>query len=197
MQPPWIGPPEGVLGGVVPQQLLIARTENVMLVASHITVFPNGIAFELSGLIRELPPERRGLHRGLIWDEGDPETMLRIGVLFADGRRVSNINRRFPTSDEEPTDPVMIEQGGGGGDRSFRQGWWVWPAPPPGALVLVAEWPALSVPESRATIDAPLIEDARTRILEVWPSSGPSSGGWESQRFDLFGVPPPPEEDPR
>lgn len=61
-------------------------------------------------------------------------------------------------------------------------GWWLWPSPPPGPLVVVAEWPAHGVADSRATVAADLIEDARSRIPEVWPS-GPAGSGYTVRRI--------------
>lgn len=190
-QPEWIGPPEGVLGGVVPVQVIVARTANVLIAATHFAVYPNGLTFEIRGLVHE--PAPRGRRSGMLWDDGDPHTALRIGILFADGRRVTNLSQDWPTGDDEPAGPTLICQGGGGGERSFDQGYWVWPAPPPGPLVVVAEWPAEAVPESRATIEAGLLDDARSRIEEVWPDSRPASGGWTS-RLTSSGARPRPSE---
>lgn len=68
----------------------------------------------------------------------------------------------------------------------------MWPAVPPGPLVLVTEWPAQDVPESRATIESDLIQEARGRILGVWPSTGPGPGG----RSGTFHVSLPAREEP-
>lgn len=185
-QPEWMGPPEGVLGGLLALQAVLARTDDVLLAVSHIAVYPNGLTIEMHGLLRE----EAGRRRGLLSDEPDPDTALRFGVLLADGRRAASTGRSWPESDDEPG-PVLMERGGGGSDRSFRRGWWLWPAPPAGPLVLVAEWPARSVPESRVTIEARALEDARSRILEVWPS-GPSRTGTSGAVVLGGRVPDPP-----
>jgi hypothetical protein len=183
-QPEWSGPPEGVLGGVLALQLALARTDRVLLAATDIAVYPNGLEFSIRGLLRDGP--QPGEYRPFLLHEEDPRTMLRVGALYPDGRRASNVGRAaLPEGDGEPTGPILWARGGGGGERSFNQGWWLWPLPPPGPLVLVVEWPAYEVPESRATIDAGLIEDARSRIQEVWPSS-PAAGGYTS--WSSYGV---------
>ena len=189
-QPEWIGPPEGTLGGVVPVQLALAATDRVLLAVTDVAVYPNGVS--LRGFLRQaegrsMPPIHPFFEAG-----EDPRTMLRVGALFPDGRRAVSPGGAFPEGDPDPSAPVLVPRGGGGGTRTFVQEWWLWPAPPPGPLVLVTEWPARGVPEARATIEGDLIEEARGRILEVWPSTGPASGG----RSGTFLVSLPAREEP-
>ena len=43
------------------------------------------------------------------------------------------------------------------------------PGPGPGPVVLVCEWPALGVPESRATVPPDVIDRARLLAISVEP----------------------------
>jgi hypothetical protein len=43
--PEWYGPPQGVLGGVVPLELLLARSDKAAVVIESATVYPTGMEF--------------------------------------------------------------------------------------------------------------------------------------------------------
>lgn len=177
-QPDWAGPPQGELGGVVPVELLIARTESVAVAVLGVRGFSSGFSFELVTLGApdiedELdpfdfgPPHRR---RG----EG-----LRFGVEFSDGRRATNLGWGPPPArgDGAPPEPVMHSGGGGGGGASWSQETWVWPLPPPGPLTFAVDWKAAGIPLTKREIDAEVVLEASRRavmlfdysVLPPWP----------------------------
>lgn len=166
----WQGPPANVLGGMVACQLLLARTDEVVLVATYFEAYPTGLAFRLVARMRT---ERADLHQRFVhWARaGDPSAALRIGVLFPDGRRAESLPMDFESAGD-PARPLLWPRGGGGSEAEWHQDYWLWPAPPDGDLVIVAQWTDESIAETRGTIDARLLVDARTRILEVWPAEG-------------------------
>lgn len=102
--------------------------------------------------------------------------MLRFGIEFADGRRVTNVGApgRGPG---EPEGPVLWGMGGGGGGGRWHQDFWVWPLPPPGPLGFVCEWPAAGIPLTRVDVDAQLVTDAAARAREMFPDQRTSAGG--------------------
>ena len=51
--PEWCGPPQGVLGGVVPLELLLARSEKTAVVIESATVYPTGLEFVIDVRWRE------------------------------------------------------------------------------------------------------------------------------------------------
>jgi len=93
------------------------------------------------------------------------DALLRFGVEFADGRKVTNLDMYpFVPEDLSADQPVLVEGGGVGseGGRLGRGAFWdlelvVQPLPPPGPLTFVCAWPARGIPEVRAEIDAGLI----------------------------------------
>lgn len=192
-QPEWIAPPDGVIGGVVASQLLLWESPVLMIAATHITTYPTGIAFQIAIAARaaEAGPDAPALDPdGLGMDA---ITALRVGVLYPDGRKAQTGVERW--SDEgDPEGPVLWPGGGGGGERSWRQDYWLWPAPPPGDLLFVVEWPGQGVPESRATLAGALLAEAWERTFAVWAGPPAPRQGWGGI-FGITAAEPPEDEE--
>ena len=165
-----------VLPGVAPVALLLARTDDTVVGLTDVRGYPNGFVFLLRlrwALVAD--PYERLPSPFPDWGSPDPldgdlfpEELLRFGVQFADGRRVTNMDRYpFVPEDLPPDQPVLVEGGGVGseGGRLGRGAFWdlelaVRPQPPPGPLAFVCAWPGRGQPESGVEIDARLILDA-------------------------------------
>lgn len=182
--PPWFGPPEGELPGVVAVELLLARTDRVAVALSGLRAFSTGFSFGIAtigapDLGEELDPFLFGAPHGRP-AAGDG---LRYGVEFADGRRATSQSWK-PPSREEPPQPVMHSGGGGGGGGNWHQDVWVWPLPPAGGMAFVLDWEAAGIPLTRHEIDAGLILEASKRavtlfdysVLPPWPDAGSGDG---------------------
>jgi len=179
-RPPWMGPPEGTLAGVVALELVLARSEKAAVCVTRLSAYPTGFGLELMTIAAEEEldpclfggPRMRGL-RPIRASSGEiPPEMLRFGIQFADGSKATNTERPFPPSsrdDPEPERPLIFPGGGGGGGGSWRQEMWVWPLPPPGPIAFVCEWPVAGIPLTRHEIDAQLILDAAQRAQVVFP----------------------------
>lgn len=178
-QPEWFGPPEGTLPGVVPVEVVLARSAKAAVYVTHLAAYPTGFQFEIHAIAApgeedELDVDpmmfrhhsaRRGGHSQL------PPELLRVGVQFQDGRRATSTAGPPFAPDKPPSGPVMIEEGGGGGGGSWREMYWVWPLPPSGALALVCEWPAADIPVARQEIDGQLVLDAASRAEVIFPEA--------------------------
>ncbi len=167
--PPWFGPPDGVLPTPLLARAVVVRTDKVLLTMDHFSVFPAGVQFTINLSVRppasihDMPWELHGRNASA----DDPE-FLRLGIAFSDGSTWTNLPGPFPSFDEEPTGPVVISQGGGGGENSWSMDQWLWPIPPPGDLTIYAAWPAYGVDETSIVIDATPFAAAAKAAEQIW-----------------------------
>jgi len=155
-QPEWFGPPDNVLGVVVPLDVTLARTSELALAVRGAVAYPTGIEFDVCLLLREPmqdPFDWHPFHRPREGSELPPE-ILRLGVQFADGAKATNLGMPFfpQGPDERPPGPILMPRGGGGGGRRWDVSFWLWPLPPRGELTLVCEWPVRAVELTRVEI---------------------------------------------
>jgi hypothetical protein len=166
--PAWLRPPETMVPGIVPVELLLARTDDRAVLVTGLRAYPTGVDFVLTVRPRPGQPHQRNrdpdrLHRLAYHD-------LRLELRFADGRMVGNDPRYWPRTfeTEEPDPPFLYYHGGGGSERGWYSRHWLWGLPPPGPLAFVCAWPAGQIPGSGAEIDARLVLKAADRAVSVW-----------------------------
>jgi hypothetical protein len=194
-QPPWMGPPYGVLPGVAPIELVMAANARAAVYVGRCSVYTTGFELELRVLVApeadELDPSLNGIyHRG----RGDNyDEMLRFGIQFSDGRKATNVGGPDFT-DDEPEGPLLWGMGGGGGGGRWRQDFWVWPLLPAGPVVFVCEWPAAEIPLTRTEIDAELLRTASTRARKLFRDQASSDGGSSWSSMGLLGKRSSPED---
>ena len=182
-QPVWSSAPEYVLPGVVPVELLIARSASTVVMLTGIRAFPEGLAMTLAIRLRG-PLERRDLHSE-VFDGPYQHSMgeqwqaerLKWGFEFSDGRRATNVDPPAWDAEDErpwkdkswrPDRPVLNGQGGGGGQRAIDRDYWLWPLPPPGRLRVVFQWPQQGIETTTHDVDAQPFLDAAARSQPVW-----------------------------
>jgi hypothetical protein len=162
--PAWLRSPEGPLPGIVPVELLLARTDTDAVLVGNLLAYPTGFDFDVAVRCRPGRPRQRREH---FWDDD-----LRFEVRFADGRTPSNDPLRWPHTVEtqEPDPPLLYHHGSCGSDHGWRSHHWLWGLPPPGPLAFVCAWSAGQIPLSGAEIDARLVLEAAGRAAPVWPA---------------------------
>jgi hypothetical protein len=184
---------DAVIPGSVPADVILIRTEQVAVAIGSVRVYPNGFEFTLHTRLRHEdesgpgtadPLERHGRMRG-----GQmPDDVLRLGVLYADGRRTAT-TAGHPFFDEDAdADRLVLLQGGGGGDgRRWDGDFWVYPLPPEGPVTFVASWPKHGVAETRVELDGAAIREAAGHAVTLWPEEPESEPGdahaWRTQRI--------------
>ena len=174
-RPVWSGPPTGVLPGYSAQKAVVFKTEDTLLVVHRFLVYPNGVEFTLSLLLRDasyelgdVPWELHGHPRRRPRSDSIPDEFLRFGILFSDGTKWTNLDWRHPSPHEEPSGPVITGRGGGGGGDQWEMGYWMWPLPPEGDMTFVASWPVRDIAEQRAEVDATEIRNRADEAETIW-----------------------------
>jgi hypothetical protein len=179
-RPRWLGPPEDSFGVLVPLHLVMVRTADLAVAIPSATAYRNGFGFELAIRRAAASGDAFALDRTLHWlgrEGSPPPEVLRVGVQFADGQKATSLERWWDYFDPQdaaqapPPGPVLVPQGGAGGERVRSQSYWVWPLPPDGPLAFVVEWPALDVPLTQARVDGALIRQAAAQDEGLWPAA--------------------------
>lgn len=159
--------------GAVPEPIVVAATPEVSVIAT-LTVSEDALGVTWHVINRRIPPGaardqlalRETARTGPL-----PDEFLRLGVAYDDGRTATNL----PWDDEDDDDttdperPVWRLRGGSGTPTVASTTIEVVPGPGPGPVTLVCEWPALGVPESRATVPADVVDRARLLSISVEP----------------------------
>lgn len=186
-QPAWLSPPEDILPGIVPVELVLGRSRNAVVLLTGVRAFPSGLQLNLAVRVRE--SVRRGDRNGGVFDDPyrrgkDPDWQarrLQWGLEFADGHRVTSVDpwpdqpNRDHSRSHRPDDwawgpdhPVLSGGGVTGGSRSEDRNYWLWPLPPPGRLRVVCQWPDQDIEPTVQDLDAgPFLDAGRAR--PIWP----------------------------
>ena len=111
-RPPWLAPPVNVLPGVVPVELLIARTEDTAVAVTGIRAYPTGFAFTVSIRLRR-PLQQEQTHSGpgilAMLDYLQPsgqvgEAFLRLGCASPTAARPpTSTESTFPAAAGDPS----------------------------------------------------------------------------------------------
>ena len=177
VQPEWVGPPDNVIPGALPLELLLAASQTVVVALRGRAAYPTGFEFDLVVRLRALAPaDEPSTSQFLVVSPEEvttgrlPPRFLRFGLEFSDGRKVTNLPRTGPRLIAHPgVGPILWGRDGSGSSLAWRQAYWVWPLPPPGPLKFVCAWPAFEIPESTASVDGARVIDAAQRATVVWP----------------------------
>jgi hypothetical protein len=171
--------PENEVPVALPQNVLLARTEDVAVALLGLQVYSTGLAFDLAVRVRPVKLPMADLHQAL-WRHGPGAPSLLVGLELADGTRVDNV-----TGPGSAGDVVFTQGSGSGNEYSVDQTWWLSPLPPEGPLTVVVRCPELGLAETSAVLDGTAIRAAADRVVELWPWERPPDHGRDE--------PPPPD----
>ncbi|MEV0613796.1 hypothetical protein AB0I81_10780 [Nonomuraea sp. NPDC050404] len=179
--PPWMGPPFTERGTILLTDRLLGRSGNVVLHLPLIRAYKTGCAFEVELTVRQgdLPAGDfldlmmthmyNAPHFRMRAGEPLPDRLLRWGVRYRDGTKLTTIDRREPGS----TEPMLYAMASGDGLRtgSLSSGirLWLWPLPPQEPFELAVEWPMGGIELSITEIDGAAIAAASERSTDYWP----------------------------
>lgn len=170
-EPPWVA-------GVVPLELLLARSDQAAVTVSAITVYPERFSLTVNSFLRPSVKRRGHQRRALpilrheLDDRRDPvpDEMLRFGLAWPDGGRATNLDWVEHDWPDATRPSHGLEEGSGSGtDHQYSTEYWAWPVPDSGQLTIVVEWPFFEVEETVTVIDATLFGEASRRAHPVWP----------------------------
>ncbi|MGW5355929.1 ankyrin repeat domain-containing protein [Streptomyces sp. NPDC004031] len=167
---------------VLPGAGVVGAGAEVRIVSVGWSVWPQAVTAKLTVFRTVLRQEPTGLGRG----RGKRQSGLRVGLLLADGRRVTSLDgtvmRRVTFTDaqgatrtaasSQAVGLIPLDPGIGPSHRSpFRTDvdLYLPELPPPGVTELVVEWPDEGIPETRTPLDTAAIRAAAERAVEVWP----------------------------
>ena len=182
---------DAVIPGSVSAEVMLIRTEEVAVAIGSVRAYPNGFELTLHTRLRHEdetgpgsadPLEQHGRWRG----RREPGDVLRLGVMYADGRRTAT-TAGHPFFDEDAdADRLVLLQGGGGGDaRRWDGDFWVYPLPPEGPVTFVASWPKHAVAETSVELGGAAIRAAAQRAVILWPEEpeldAGSASSWRTE----------------
>jgi hypothetical protein len=183
-RPPWVRPETEIPAAVGVEPTTLARTDDVVLLLAGLRSYSTGFEVDLCAVMRRA--QRRSepfwaMHGpGPYSDDPVPDDVLRVGIGFADGSVVTNVDRHMGAVDldNEPRRPFLMTGSSHGNQRRYDATYWIWPLPPPGPVKFVVEWPSLRIAETHHEIDARPILDASARALDVWPGEPSMMDDW-------------------
>jgi len=183
-RPAWMRS-DAVIPRLVPWEVMLARTGQAAVAVGGLHAYPNGFEFTVHARLRREDEPRPGVP-GLFGRHGwrrEPNEGLRLGVMYADGRRAA-----APGGCPRPDDAgqlVLQENGGGGSARTWDGNFWLSPLPPEGPVTFVVSGPEHGVTETRAELDGATIREAAGRAVMLWPEEPEFEPGdryaWSSQ----------------
>ncbi len=167
--PDWIAPPENVAPGKVHLDLAIPDEGRAVVTVPLARVFPTGWELVIGTTFAPYgSPFLREFHH-------DTESLLRLGILFADGAKLTTPQDgglHKPVL-EQPSRPVMRWLHGGGSGAETRDHFWIWPLPPEGPLELFFLWPSQDLAETSVELRGGTIRAAAEDARVLWEDDRP------------------------
>lgn len=211
-------PPENVVPVPVPHSVVLARTEDTVLVLGGLEVYPQGLAYRVDMFLRPGTEPREGDALG----HGAFGEVPRVGWLLGSGVKVGASadfmgfmampeevipEEDVPPQEPRPDRPSLADAGFSWGGLRGHLGHWLWPLPDGDVWTLVCQWDARDIPETRTMIDGAAVRAAAAQspgeLWEIPPMPEGAEVGWfayapmsGSTYQPMRSEPSPPEEEP-
>jgi hypothetical protein len=169
--PAWMRPDE-VIPGAVPGESLLARTGQAAVALGSVRAYPNGFEFTLHVRTRKVSEFGIGadpFEQRRRWLGQQDQDHLRLGILYADGRRAATTGSPWPADDAGDEQLILMPDGSSADDHRWDGDFWVHPLPPDGPVTFVVSWPRHDVAETRVELDGTAIREAAGRAVSLWP----------------------------
>jgi hypothetical protein len=176
----------------VPVDAVLAETADLVVCITGVQVFSSGLDLRLMAMSRRSEAEGHGQgFSAAVFGHGDPRDRVLLGVEFSDGRTADNLSRGHGYVDDPAFDdfttPVLLQQGGSGGDGHVDLSLYLSPLPSAGPLSVIAAWPGRGVAERVTKLPAEPFIEAASRVRVLWDPV---------EAEDRSGPPPLPEVPP-
>jgi hypothetical protein len=167
----------GWVGGVVPRQVILGRSDAAAVTVSDISVDPDGFDFRINAFVRRPPKRNRARRLPSAYDfqpyldDRLTDNVLRYGIEWPDGVRATNLDEnRLPPDATRPTH-LLTDSGSGGNEGSYMWECRARPSPSStaGTVTFVCEWPGLGIHETRFAVPAAEFVAAAEQAEPIWP----------------------------
>jgi hypothetical protein len=184
--PPWAGAPLYELPVVVHIGQFLHRSPTLVMAIKSADVFSTGCSFDLTWTIKRGEQSDEvwaGLNEAFFRPGPGPgygrspgaDSMLLFGAQFPDGSKAStgshSVHGLFE-GNQQPDPPVLLLRGDGssGAEDEFAGTGtvWLWPLPPEGKLLLVAQWKDMGLEECSVMLDGGRLREAVAGVQEYW-----------------------------
>lgn len=174
-RPTWLIPDDEI-GVATGTRAALVSNERQALALVDCIGYSNGFEFTIAYRSRdEIPHQLLGLGAG---PSSDRELIVRID--YPDGGRgtsgdcgMNAMTAHYEAAYEgkeppQPTGPVVLPQGGGGGGKRCHFSYWCWPLPPDGPMKVMVEWVGAGIATTTVEIDASPIRRAGLTSSRLW-----------------------------
>jgi hypothetical protein len=169
--------PQHWVPGTGPAGALLARSATTAVVLHVTGSYPQGLALTVQLLFH--PEHTDDVPWRPVPRYRPPREGLRLGMQWADGRRVEADTGRGPEEGPGPEGFRLVLHGGGGGGLEWLWSGWLWPLPPAEPVDVYVEWSRRGIPETRTEIDLTPVVRWADHAAELWPLPGPPEDtGW-------------------
>ena len=161
------GPPQDEVGVLALASFVLARTPEVAIAVRGVTAYSDGLVLSLAVLFAD---EQKSEDRSWsLQDFGRSPGRFRLGCAYADGRRATTGKSDSPDVEVDgDIAPQLVLLRATPAPLLWTGEYWLYPLPPPGALVLGCRWPDRRIPETLAQLEADPLLAAAASSTPVW-----------------------------